>query len=156
MTVLFTDIVDGTRRAAEVGDARWRSLLSAHDAELRAQLKRFGGREVKTIGDGFLAVWEGPPSPAIRAARAIVDSTRGMGVDLRAGLHTGECEVVGDDVAGMAVHIAARVCGLAGAGEVLASGTTYGTVVGSGLPFEWRGSEELRGVPGTWPIFRLG
>jgi class 3 adenylate cyclase len=156
MTVLFTDIVAGTRRAASVGDARWRSLLASHDAAIRAQLHRFGGREVKTIGDGFLAVWEGPPSPAIRCARAIIEATHGLGVEVRAGLHTGECECVGDDVAGMAVHIAARVCGLAGAGEVLASGTTYGTVVGSGLPFEFFGSEELRGVPGTWPIFRLG
>jgi class 3 adenylate cyclase len=155
LTVLFTDIVEGTARAAQVGDARWRSLLGAHDAEVRTQLERFGGREVKSIGDGFLAVWDGPPSPAVRAARALVEATRGLGVELRAGLHTGECECIGDDVAGMAVHIAARVCALAGPGEVLASGTTYGTVVGSGLPFEWRGTEELRGVPGSWPIFRL-
>jgi class 3 adenylate cyclase len=154
--VLFTDIVDGTSRAARVGDARWRALLAAHDAEVRTQLRRFGGREVKTTGDGFLAVFEGPPSPAVRGAKAIIDATRTLGVDVRAGMHTGECEVVGDDVAGMAVNIAARVCALASAGEVLASGTTYGTVVGSGLPFVDAGLHQLRGVPGRWPVFRLG
>jgi pimeloyl-ACP methyl ester carboxylesterase len=156
LTVLFTDIVEGTARAALIGDARWRSLLAAHDAEVRSQLVRFGGREVKTIGDGFLAVFDGPPSPAVRCARAIVQATAAMGVDVRAGLHTGECEVIGDDVGGMAVNIASRVCALASAREVLASGTTYGTVVGSGLPFEHAGLHVLRGVPGEWPIFRLG
>jgi pimeloyl-ACP methyl ester carboxylesterase len=156
LTVLFTDICDGTARAAEIGDGRWRDLLAAHDAEVRRQLVRFGGREVKTIGDGFLAVFDGPPSPAVRCARALVDATAGLGVPLRAGLHTGECELIGDDIGGMAVHIAARVSALAGPGEVLASGTTYGTVVGSGLPFEEVGMRELRGVPGPWPVFRVG
>ena len=155
LTVLFTDIVGGTARAAELGDGRWRDVLAGHDAEVRRQLARFGGREVKTIGDGFLAVFEGPPSPAVRCARAILSATEDLGVHVRAGLHTGECELVEDDVAGMAVHIAARVCAEAGAGEALASGTTYGTVVGSGLSFEDRGSHELRGVPGRWPIFRV-
>jgi class 3 adenylate cyclase len=155
LTVLFTDIVDGTARAARVGDARWRQLLAAHDAEVRAQLTRYGGREVKTIGDGFLAVFDGAPSPAVRCAAAIAEATEGLGVPVRMGLHTGECEVVGDDVAGMAVNIAARVCGLAGAGEILASGTTYGTVVGSGLRFDDAGLHALRGVPGEWPVFRL-
>ena len=155
LTVLFTDIVDGTARAAEVGDARWRSLLAAHDAEVRTQLRRFGGREVKTTGDGVLAVFDGPPSPAVRCARAIVDATDGLGVQIRAGLHTGECEVIADDVAGMAVNIGARVCALAGAGEVLASGTTFGTVVGSGMDWEHLGDYDLKGVPGGWPVFRL-
>jgi class 3 adenylate cyclase len=155
LTVLFTDIVAGTERAAHVGDARWRDLLAAHDREVRTQLTRFGGREVKTTGDGFLAVFDGPPSPAVRCARAIVAANAGIGVDVRAGLHTGECEVVGDDVAGMAVNIASRVCALASGGQVLASGTTYGTVVGSGLSFHDEGHHDLRGVPGRWPIFRL-
>jgi class 3 adenylate cyclase len=156
LTVLFTDIVDGTARAARVGDARWRQLLSTHDHEVRAQLTRYGGREVKTIGDGFLAVFEGAPSQAVRCASAIVEATAAMAVPVRAGLHTGECEVVGDDVAGMAVNIAARICALAGAGEVMASGTTYGTVVGSGLSFGMQGLHDLRGVPGPWPVFPVG
>ena len=155
LTVLFTDIVGGTARAARDGDARWRAVLEAHDTEVRARLERFGGHEVKTTGDGVLAVWEGPPSAAVRCAGAIVQATEALGLDVRAGLHTGECEVVGDDVAGMAVNIASRVCALAGAREVLASGTTYGTVVGSGLRFEDAGLHALRGVPGQWPIFRL-
>jgi class 3 adenylate cyclase/alpha-beta hydrolase superfamily lysophospholipase len=155
LTVLFTDIVDGTRRAAELGDRRWRDLLAAHDTAVRRQLARFGGREVKTTGDGFLAVFDGAPSVAVRAAAAIAGELADRGVRARAGLHTGECELIGDDVGGMAVHIAARVCGLAGAGEVLASGTTFGTVVGAGLGFEDAGAHELRGVPGLWPIFRV-
>lgn len=156
LTVLFTDIVDGTARAAEFGDdARWRSLLAAHDAEVRTQLVRFGGREVKTTGDGFLAVFDGPPSPAIRCAKAIVEATAGLGVEIRAGLHTGECEVIGDDVAGMAVNIAARVCAKAEGRQVLASGTTFGTVVGSGMNWQFLGAYDLKGVPGEWPIFRL-
>lgn len=155
LTVLFTDIAGGTARAAQVGDGRWRDLLAGHDAAVRRQLARFGGREVKTTGDGFLAVFDGPPSPAVRCARAIVREAAELGVPVRAGLHTGECELVGDDVAGMAVNIAARVCALAQGGEALASGTTYGTVVGSGLPFTDAGSHALRGVPGEWPIFRL-
>ena len=155
LTVLFTDIVEGTARAAEVGDARWRSLLAAHDAEVRTQLMRFGGREVKTTGDGVLAVFDGPPSPAVRCARAIVEATARLGVDIRAGLHTGECEVVDHDVAGMAVNIGARVCAMAGRSEILASGTTFGTVVGSGMDWDYLGSHDLRGVPGEWPIFRL-
>jgi class 3 adenylate cyclase len=134
LTVLFTDIVDGTAKAAELGDRRWRDVLAAHDSEVRRELERFGGQEVKTIGDGFLAVFDGPPSPAVRCALAIVDATRRLGVDVRAGLHTGECEVIGDDIGGMAVHIAARVSALAGPGEVMASGTTYGTVVGPACP----------------------
>jgi class 3 adenylate cyclase len=153
--VLFTDICDGTARAAELGDARWRDLLAAHDAIIRRELAREQGRDVKTIGDGILAVFDGPPSHAVRAARAISTATASLGVDLRAGLHTGECELIGDDVGGMAVHIAARVAALAGPQEVLASGTTFGTVVGSGLEWEFEGDRDLKGVPGRWPIFRL-
>ena len=155
LTVLFTDIVDGTGHAARLGDGAWRDLLAAQERAVRDVLTRFGGREVKTVGDGFLVVFAGPPSSALRCARAAVESVAALGIELRAGLHTGECELIGDDVGGMAVHIAARVAALAGAGEVLASGTAYGTVVGSGLEFEFRGSHELRGVPGTWPLFAL-
>ena len=155
LTVLFTDIAEGTTRAAQLGDRRWRDLLAAHDAEVRRQLARFGGKEVKTIGDGFLAVFDGPPSPAVRCAHAIVQRTGELGVGVRAGLHTGECEVIGDDVGGMAVHIAARVSAQAQPGEVIASGTTFGTVVGSGMEWTSLGSRALKGVPGEWPLFRL-
>jgi class 3 adenylate cyclase len=155
LTILFTDIVDATGHAARMGDARWRDLLSAHDAAIRREVERYGGREVKTIGDGYIAAFEGPPSDALRCARTVVAAVRGLGIEVRAGLHTGECELIGGDVGGMAVHIAARVCDMAGPEEILMSGTTYGTVVGSGLEFEMRGAHELRGVPGPWPIFAL-
>lgn len=155
LTVLFTDVVGATEHAARLGDARWRDLISAHDAAVRRQLERFGGQEIKTIGDGFLAVFEGAPSRAFRCARAIRRAVVDLGVGVRLGLHTGECEIVGEDVGGMAVHIAARVCGLAEAGEILASGTAYGTVVGAGLEFDRRADTELKGVPGRWPIFAL-
>jgi class 3 adenylate cyclase len=153
-TVLFTDICRSTERAAELGDARWRTLLEQHDAAVRAQIARHRGRAVKSTGDGFLATFDGP-ARAIRAARAIVEDVGALGLDVRAGLHTGECEVIGDDVGGMAVHIAARVCDMAAPDEVLTSGTVYGTVVGSGLEFDMRGTHALRGVPGHWPIFAL-
>ena len=155
MTILFTDIVDATGHAARMGDGRWRDLLSAHDAAIRREVERYGGREVKTLGDGYIAAFEGPPSDALRCARTLVASIRGLGIQIRAGLHTGECELIGGDVGGMAVHIAARVCDMAGPEEILTSGTVYGTVVGSGLDFEMRGAHELRGVPGPWPIFAL-
>jgi len=155
LTILFTDIVDATGHAARLGDSRWRDLLSAHDAAIRREVERFGGREVKTVGDGYLAAFEGPPSDALRCARTVVTAVRGLGISVRAGLHTGECELIGDDVGGMAVHIAARVCAMAGPEEVLTSCTVYGTVVGSGLQFETRGVHQLRGVPGPWPIFVL-
>src|SRR5262249_29924584 len=119
LTVMFTDIVDATAHAARLGDGRWRDLLARHDALVRAELNRFGGREVKTVGDGFLAVFDGPPTRALRCALAMTREARELGVEIRVGLHTGECELIGDDVGGMAVHIASRVCGLAGAGEVL-------------------------------------
>jgi class 3 adenylate cyclase len=155
LTVLFTDICDGTQHAARIGDGRWRDLLAAHDTAIRRAIERHRGREVKTVGDGFLAVFEGAPSDAVRAARDAVRETAELGVEVRAGLHTGECELMGGDVGGMAVHIAARVSALAGPREVLASGTTFGTVVGSGLTWDHEGERELKGVPGPWPIFRL-
>jgi class 3 adenylate cyclase len=155
LTVLFTDVCGGTERAAELGDKRWRDLLAAHDAAVRREVERFGGRAVKSIGDGFLVAFDGAPSRAVRCADAIVRATAAVGTDVRCGLHTGECERVGDDLGGMAVHIAARVSALAAPREVLASGTTYGTVVGSGLAFEDRGSHALKGVPGEWPLFAL-
>jgi class 3 adenylate cyclase len=122
---------------------------------LRREIERFGGREVKTIGDGFLIAFDGAPSRAVRCADSILRATDAIGMVLRCGLHTGECEQVGHDLGGMPVHIAGRVGALAGPGEVLASGTTYGTVVGSGLSFEDRGSQALKGVPGHWPMFAL-
>lgn len=155
LTVLFTDIVDSTGHAARMGDGRWRDLLANQEREVREVVGRFGGLVVKTIGDAFLITFDGPPSSALRCARTIVEAVRELGLELRLGLHTGECEIIGDDVGGMAVHIASRVAGLAGASEILASGTAYGTVVGSGLSFEWRGDHELKGVPGRWPIFAL-
>jgi class 3 adenylate cyclase len=155
LTVLFTDICDATGHAARMGDARWRDLLSAHDDAIRREVERYGGREVKTVGDGYIAAFAGPPSDAVRCARTVVAAVRGLGLRIRAGLHTGECELIGDDVGGMAVHIAARVCDMARPDEILTSGTVYGTVVGSGLEFEPRGPHELRGVPGPWPIFAL-
>ncbi|WP_445149807.1 alpha/beta fold hydrolase [Baekduia sp. Peel2402] len=155
MTILFTDIVDATGHAARMGDARFRDLLSAHDNAIRREVERYGGREVKTLGDGYIAAFEGPPSDALRCARTAVGAVRALGIQIRAGLHTGECELIGGDVGGMAVHIAARVCDMAGPDEILTSGTVYGTVVGSGLDFEMRGAHELRGIPGPWPIFAL-
>ena len=154
LTVLFTDICDATTRAAELGDGRWRDLLGAHDDAVRAALARHGGREVKTTGDGFLAVFDGPPSRAVRCARAVMQSTAALGVELRAGLHTGECEVIGADVGGLAVHIAARIAALARPREVLVSETVEKTVTGSGLRFQDSGEHELRGVPGAWGIAR--
>jgi len=156
LTVMFTDIVDATARAAQIGDGRWRDLLAQHDQLVRAQLARFGGREVKTVGDGFLATFEGPPSRALRCALAVTAAARDLGVELRVGMHTGECELIGEDVGGMAVHLASRVTGLAGAGEVMVSGTVYGTVVGGPFEFEDRGMHELKGVQGRWPLFALG
>jgi class 3 adenylate cyclase/alpha-beta hydrolase superfamily lysophospholipase len=156
LTVLFTDIVDATAHAAKLGDGRWRDLLAHHDEQVRAQLARFGGREVKTVGDGFLATFDGPPSRALRCALAITRAARELGIEVRIGAHTGECELIGQDVGGMAVHIASRVGGLAAPGEVLVSGTVFGTVVGGPFAFDDRGFHELKGVPGRWPLFALG
>ncbi len=153
-TVLFTDIVDSTRRAAEMGDRDWRALLDAHDAIVRSQLSRFRGREVNTSGDGFLAMFDGPQR-AIRCAMAIRDAVQALGIEVRAGLHTGECEVRGDDIGGIAVHIGARVSALAGPNEVLVSSTLRDLVIGSGLEFEERGAHALKGVPGEWHLFAV-
>jgi class 3 adenylate cyclase len=156
LTVMFTDIVDATALAAQLGDRRWRDLLARHDEELRKELQRFDGREVKTVGDGFLVTFAGPPSRALRCALAITGSARELGIEVRVGIHTGECELIGQDVGGMAVHIAARVAALAVPSEVLVSGTVFGTVVGGPFEFEERGFHELKGVPGPWPLFALG
>ncbi len=153
-TVLFTDIVDSTRRAAEIGDRDWHALLDAHDAVVRAQLARFRGREVSTAGDGFLATFDGPQR-AIRCAMAIRDAVQALGIEVRAGLHTGECEIRGDDIGGIAVHIGARVSSLAGPNEVLVSSTLRDLVIGSGLEFDDRGTHELKGVPGEWHLFAV-
>jgi class 3 adenylate cyclase len=153
-TVLFTDIVGSTERAAELGDRRWRDLLDTHDETVRRQLKRFRGHEVKTAGDSFLATFDGP-GRAILCACAIRDAVRALGMEVRAGLHTGEIERRGDDVAGLAVHIGARVASCAGPGEVLVSGAIPPLVAGSGIRFEDRGERELKGVPGTWRLFAV-
>jgi len=156
LTVMFTDIVDSTSRAAELGDKRWRDLLARHDDAVRKELARFGGRAVKTVGDGFLATFDGPPSRALRCALAVTAEARELGVEVRIGMHTGECEMIGEDVGGMAIHLASRVMGLAGPGEVLVSGTVFGTVVGGPFTFADRGLHELKGVPDRWPLFLLG
>ncbi len=153
-TVLFTDIHRSTERAAELGDARWRGLLEQHDRATRAQIARHRGRAIKSVGDGWLATFDGP-ARAIRAARGITDEVRSLGLDVRAGLHTGECEVMGDDVGGLAVHIAARVMAGAAPGEVRVSNTVKDLVVGSGLRFDDRGAHELRGVPGEWRLWAV-
>ncbi|MDT5279353.1 MAG: hypothetical protein QOJ20_548, partial [Mycobacterium sp.] len=153
-TVLFTDIVDSTRRAAQIGDRDWHALLDAHDAVVRSQLARFRGREVNTSGDGFLAMFDGPQR-GIRCAKAIRDAVQALGIQVRAGLHTGECEVRGDDIGGIAVHIGARVSALAGPNDVLVSSTLRDLVIGSGLAFDDRGAHELKGVPGEWHLFAV-
>ena len=154
-TVLFTDIVGSTDRAAQLGDGRWRDLLDRHDQSVRSQLERFRGREVKMVGDGFVASFDSP-GRAIECALAIRDALRSFDIGVRAGIHTGEIEVRGDDVAGLAVHIGARVLGLAGTGEVLVSSTVKDLVAGSSVRFEDRGEHELKGVPGAWRLFAVG
>jgi class 3 adenylate cyclase len=150
-TVLFTDIVGSTDHAAELGDRRWRDVLVGHHGIVRRQLDRFRGREVKTVGDGFLATFDGP-ARGVRCACAIRDGLRSVGVSIRAGLHTGECELVGDDLAGIAVHIGARVAAKAQPEEVLVSSTVKDLVVGSGIEFADRGVHRLKGVPGEWRL----
>jgi class 3 adenylate cyclase len=152
-TVLFTDIVDSTKTAAEVGDQRWRKLLDDHARSFRSALQRFGGREVKNTGDGFLATFDGP-ARGVRCAQAVVEEARPQGIRIRAGLHTGECEVMGDDIGGIAVHIAARVSALAGPDEVLVSRTVRDLVAGSGIQFADRGRHTLKGVPDEWDILQ--
>jgi class 3 adenylate cyclase len=153
-TVLFTDICDSTRRAAEMGDRGWRFLLERHDALFRQALERHRGREVKRTGDGFLATFDGP-ARAIRCAASVTDAMGSLGLQVRAGLHTGELEVMEGDLGGLAVHIASRVMGAAGPNEVLVSGTVKDLVVGSGIDFEDRGERELRGVPGEWRLYAV-
>jgi class 3 adenylate cyclase len=153
-TVLFTDIVGSTERAADLGDAAWRELLDRHDAVIRRQLDQFHGTEVKTTGDGFLTTFDGP-ARAIRCPTAIREQVSGIGLEIRAGLHTGEVEPRGDDVGGIAVHIAARVAALAVAGEVLVSSTVKDLVVGSGIVFSERGTHTLKGVPDDWRLFAV-
>ncbi len=153
-TILFTDIVASTARAAELSDHRWRNLLADHDALVRRELDRFGGREVKRTGDGFLALFTGP-SRAIACACAVRDGVRPLGIEIRAGLHTGECEMTADDVEGLAVHIAARVAALAGPGEVLVSSTAKDLVAGSGIEFDDGAVQVLKGVPGEWRLFAI-
>ena len=153
-TVLFTDIVGSTERAAAIGDRRWRELLDGYYAISRRELPRFRGREVDTAGDGFFAAFDGP-ARAVRCAEAIGVGVRSLGIEVRAGLHTGECEVMGDKVGGIAVHIGARVAALARPGEVLVSNTVKDLVAGSGLVFEERGEHTLKGVPGEWRLYAV-
>jgi pimeloyl-ACP methyl ester carboxylesterase len=153
-TVLFTDIVGSTERATELGDRRWRELLERHHAVIRRELTRFRGREVDTAGDGFLATFDGP-ARAIHCARAIDAALRELGLVVRAGVHTGECELMGEKVVGVAIHTGARVAAQARAGEVLVSSTVKDLVAGSGLEFEDRGSHELKGVPGEWRLYAV-
>jgi class 3 adenylate cyclase len=144
-TVLFTDLVGSTERAAELGDRRWRELLEAHHAVVRRELERFGGRELDTAGDGFLAAFDGP-ARAIRCAKAVVSSVSRLGLEVRAGVHTGECEVIGEKLAGLAVHVGARVAAQAQSGEVLVSGTVSDLIAGSGIDLEDRGLHALKGI----------
>jgi pimeloyl-ACP methyl ester carboxylesterase/class 3 adenylate cyclase len=154
-TILFTDIVESTERAAALGDTRWRDLLQQHDRLVRRELDRHRGREVKTLGDGVLATFDGP-ARGIGCARAICDQAQTVGVEVRAGLHSGEVDLVNGDVGGIAVHIGARVAGQAGSGEVLVSSTVKDLVVGSGLTFTDRGAHSLKGAPGEWHLYAVG
>src|SRR5437763_4108569 len=154
-TVMFTDIVGSTERATELGDARWRELLAAHQAAVRRELMRFRGSEVKTLGDGCLATFDGP-ARAIRCGQAIAQGARSGGLEVRVGLHSGEVELMDDDVGGIAVHIAARVGALAGPDEVLVSSTVKDLVAGSGIPFADRGTHRLKGIDDEWRLFAAG
>lgn len=153
-TVMFTDIVGSTDRAAQLGDDRWRDLLDRHDQSVRTQIGRFRGREVNTVGDGFVATFDSP-GRAIECAAAIRDDLERFEIDVRVGIHTGEIEIRGEDVAGMAIHIGARVAAIAGPGEILVSGAVPPLVVGSGIEFASRGEHELKGVPGSWQLFSV-
>lgn len=153
-TVLFTDIVNATGSAVTLGDARWRDLLEMHNTAMREELARHRGREIDTAGDGFLAAFDGP-ARAIRTAAAMRDRAKRIGLEVRAGLHTGECEVIGEKLAGIAVHIGARVAALAGPGEILVSQTVKDLVAGSGVTFADRGTHALKGVPDEWRIYAV-
>jgi class 3 adenylate cyclase len=154
VTVMFTDIVKATERAAALGDRGWHDLLASHHALVRRELEHFRGREIDTAGDGFLATFDGP-ARAVRCACAISREVRALGLEIRAGLHTGECEVIGDKVAGIAVHTGARVATHARNGEVLVSSTVKDLVAGSGLSFEDRGMQRLKGIPAEWRLFAV-
>jgi class 3 adenylate cyclase len=153
-TVLFTDIVRSTERASEIGDRAWRDVLDRHDAAVRRQLARFGGREVNTTGDGFVATFDGP-ARAVQCACAVRDAARQIGVEVRAGVHTGEVERRGDDISGLTVHIAARVAALASSSAVWVSRTVTDLVVGSEQKFADEGEFVLKGVPGSWRLFSV-
>lgn len=154
-TVMFTDIAGSTQRAAEVGDARWRELRSSWHAVMRKELAAFRGREVDTAGDGLLATFDGP-ARAIRCACSVRERVHALGLQVRIGLHTGECELSGEGVVGIAVHIGARVAAMAGPDEILVSSTVRDLVAGSGLQFVDRGSHQLKGVPGEWRLYLVG
>jgi class 3 adenylate cyclase len=154
-TVLFTDIVSSTEHVSSLGDRNWRHLLETHHACVRRELARFRGKEIKTLGDGFLATFDGP-ARGVRCAEAIRDSVRGLGLEVRSGLHTGEIEILPNDVGGIAVHVAARVAQLARAGEVLTSSVLKDLVAGSGLSFEDRGMHALKGLADEMRIFAAG
>jgi class 3 adenylate cyclase len=153
-TVLFTDIVDSTQQAVELGDRQWRDLLERHQAVIRAHLGRFRGREIDTAGDGFLATFDGP-ARAVQAATAITSDLKKLGVNIRAGVHTGECETMGEKLSGVAIHVGARVASLSAPGEVLVSSTVKDLVAGSGLRFRDRGVHQLKGVPGEWRLYSV-
>ncbi len=154
-TVLFTDIVGSTQRAGELGDRAWGELLERHDQIARAAIARFRGQEVKYTGDGFLATFDGP-ARAVRCALAIGEEVRALGIEIRSGVHTGECELRGEDLGGIAVHVGARIGALAGPGQVLVSSTVKDLVVGSGIAFQDRGMHALKGVPNEWRLFAAG
>jgi class 3 adenylate cyclase len=153
-TELFTDIVNATQRAAELGDRQWRDLLARHNSIIRGELGRFRGREIDTAGDGFFVTFDGP-ARAIRCAEAIQNAVKQLGLNVRVGLHTGECEIMDEKVTGIAVHIGARVMNLAAPGEVIVSSTVKDLVAGSGIDFVERGAYELKGVPGKWRTFAV-
>jgi class 3 adenylate cyclase len=153
-TVLFTDIVGSTQHASAIGDRAWKELLERHHALVREELGRYRGREIDTAGDGFLATFDGP-ARAVRCAMAIVGAMPGIGLEVRAGVHTGEVELMGTNVGGIAVHIGARVASVAGPSEVLVSGTVRDLVAGSGIAFKDRGEASLKGVPGLWRLFSV-
>jgi class 3 adenylate cyclase len=151
-TVMFTDIAESTQRAADMGDRRWRELLEEHDELVMRELDRFRGRPIKTLGDGYLATFDGPER-AIRCACSITSAAQSLNLSVRAGLHTGECEVLDDDLRGMAVNIGARVVSHANPDEVLVSSTVKDLVIGSKIQFQERGTHQLKGVPGEWQLY---
>jgi class 3 adenylate cyclase/pimeloyl-ACP methyl ester carboxylesterase len=155
LTIVITDVVESTSHLARLGDSGWRDLLAAHGEAIRREVERYDGRLISTVGDSFVISFDSLPSTATRAALAMVAATKALNIDIRVGMHTGECELIGDDVGGIAVHIASRIGDLAGPGEVLASATTFGTSVGTGIEFEDRGMHELKGLPLPLPVFKV-